>query len=194
VALALDRLVARSQTGDSPIKVLLKGPPGTGKSTLARYLLSKLDCWTTPWGRHEFSGTDVRLEVIQELSNKLAYGSMAGGWTCIWIEEADSMPMQAQTRFLKFMDDLPKLTAVIATSNACDAKFEERFQSRFSHTFDVDGPTASELSEFLVRFSDNRQIIDGVVSCACGGRINRNSRANVRQGLGDLDNALLCAA
>jgi replication-associated recombination protein RarA len=199
VAIAIDRLLSRRAEDGLPIKVMLKGPPGTGKSTLARYLIKKLGCLDQPWCRYEFSGTDLKIDAVNELCAKLAYRTLGGGWTALWIEEADAIPMVAQTRFLKFMDDLPNHVAVVATSNASDSLFEERFQSRFPNTWTVDGPSLQELEAFLSRWSAETGIIQSVARCACGiaptlRTIPSHARANVRQAIGDLDNALLCVA
>src|SRR4030095_5456438 len=172
--------------GDNPIKVLLNGQPGTGKSSLALYLADKLGC--NQWTMTKLNGTQVKIEAIEEMARSLHYRDLFAGHRLIWIEEADKIPHVAQVRFLTLLDELPAKCAVICTSNASLDEFEKRFQSRFM-AMQVDGPNGDEMLAFLKSFFRPDQLTKHTLTkltetavFACG---------NVRQALLDVQVHLL---
>jgi replication-associated recombination protein RarA len=178
----LERAVADAIAADrAPLKILLNGEPGIGKSALARYLMGLLGC--DKWSCKKYSGTDVDVEQVRDISADLHYKDLFGGWRLIWIEEADLVPATAQNRFLLLLDDLPPGSAVVCTSNCKQADFKRRFETRFK-LYELDPPSAEEIQTLLRRFIPPAQAIQ-IATFACG---------NVRAALLDAEQALQAAA
>jgi replication-associated recombination protein RarA len=179
----LDRAIALAKPTGAPIKFLINGKPGVGKSSLAEYFQQQLG--VTKWSTRKLNGTEVKCEVVDEMSASMAYKDMFGGYRLIWIDEADKIPSLAQVRILSFLDDLPRYAAVVCTSNCKLSEFEPRFQTRFQ-PLEIEGPTGEELFEFLKQFlpDTHHATLKGIATFACG---------NVRAALLDCQNALLAA-
>jgi replication-associated recombination protein RarA len=112
----LQALVKAAQAQDhAPIKVLLNGEPGIGKSALVKYLILLLG--TSKHSVSKFNGTQMKLEVVEEIADRLHYRDLYSDYQMIQIEEADLIPRVAQNRFLTVLDDLPRGAAVVCTSN-----------------------------------------------------------------------------
>lgn len=178
IATHISRIVQQAKAADnSGIKLLLNGPPGIGKTALALYLQHLLDCGK--WSTNKLNGTQLKIEMIEELAASLHFRSLYGDWRLIHIDEADVIPKVAQVRFLSVLDDIPDGVAVVCTSNCKLKDFEQRFQSRFQ-VFEVIPPHASEIEALLCDYiapANARQI----ATFACG---------NVRQALLDAKGVL----
>lgn len=182
VAQHIDAIVAQSRAANNtPIKLLLNGKPGVGKTALALYLQTLLAC--DKWSTTKLNGTQVKIELIEELARSLHYKGLFGDYRLVHIDEADEIPRVAQVRFLSLLDDLPNGVAVVCTSNCQLKDFENRFQTRFQ-AFEIGAPLASEIQQLLQRYVDplNAQQI---ATFACG---------NVRQALLDALGVLQQAA
>jgi|SRR6185295_1895616 len=179
----IDRILAAAVPSGATIKLLLYGEPGTGKSSLARHVCNRLGC--SKWSVTRLNGTQVKVEVIEELAARLHFRELFGTYRLIWIDEADKIPMVAQVRFLTLLDDLPQHTAVVCTCNSNLDELEKRFQSRFQ-AFEVTGPGVDTLSGFLAsRWSVPPAVAKEIAVFANG---------NVRQALLDAQSYLQNAA
>lgn len=182
-ALLLERAVRRAEAnGFSPLKFLINGRPGIGKSELIRYLQRLLR--VEKWSVTKLSGTKVNMDALDKVEYSLRESNLFGDWRLIQIEEADKIPNVAQVRFLTLLDDLPRGTVVACTSNCRLEEFENRFQSRFQ-ALEPTPPTADEISLLLRRFTNDEPAIARIATMASG---------NVRQALLDVEGLLQAAA
>jgi len=157
----------------SPLKYLLNGRPGLGKSALVAYLQQLIGC--NKWNTIKLNGTQCKVETIQEIAQQLVCTSLFGDWRMLWIDEADAIPPVAQVRFLTLLDDLPHGMAVACTSNCKLRDFEERFQTRFQ-AFEIAPPSTEEIVELLRRYLPDEPEVVNAANFADG---------NVRQALLD---------
>ncbi|HWY30595.1 MAG TPA: AAA family ATPase, partial [Candidatus Acidoferrum sp.] len=152
VALHIERIVHQSKlAGNAPIRVLLNGNPGIGKTANALYLQYLLAC--NRWSTTKLNGTEVKVDKIEEITASLHYRSLFGDYRMVHIDEADAIPTVAQVRLLTVLDDLPKGIAVVCTSNCKLSQFENRFQSRFQ-VFELKPPTSAEIEAMLSDYID----------------------------------------
>lgn len=172
-ALHIDRIVAQSKAaGNASMKILMNGLPGIGKTGLSLYLQQLLGC--DKWSTTKLNGTQLKIELIEEMSRSLHYKGLFGDYRMLHIDEADEIPRVAQVRFLSLLDDLPDGVAVVCTSNCKLKDFENRFQTRFQ-VLEIIPPTAAEIELLLTDYVDGYNAKQ-IANFACG---------NVRQALLD---------
>lgn len=157
----------------SPLKYLLNGRPGLGKSALVAYLQHLLGC--NKWNTIKLNGTQCKVEAIEEIARQLACTCLFGDWRMLWIDETDAIPPVAQVRFLTLLDDLPRGIAIACTSNCKLRDFDERFQTRFQ-AFEIAPPTTGEIITLLRRYLPDEPEVVNAANFAGG---------NVRQALLD---------
>lgn len=183
VAAKLTELARLAGDTRVPLKLLLLGRPGVGKSALLRYFARAIGA--DRWHCHLYNGTEVRVEEVGELKQLLRYRDLFGQYRVIRIEEVDRVPVVAQVALLTLLDELPPGTAVVCSSNCQVQDLEERFHSRFQ-VQSVSPPTDKDIRELLLRLAP-----------ALNGRADRIATlaaGNVRQALLDAQTALLGAA
>jgi DNA polymerase III delta prime subunit len=121
--------VAEARANDrAPIKLLINGPPGVGKSALVRFVSTLLGCHPT-WSTIKKNGTELKFENLETIASQMLTVDMFSDYRLLWVEEDDAIPRTSQIRFLTMLDDLLRAKAVILTSNCKLNDFEERFQS-----------------------------------------------------------------
>ena len=178
------KLLADSQAnGHTPVKVLLNGPPGVGKSELVKFLQSSAGIHPK-FSTTKLNGTKVNMDTVADMEQSMHYRDLYGLYKLFWIDEADKIPSIAQVRFLTLLDDLPNGVAVVCTSNSKLKNFEDRFQSRFQY-FEVKSPAPDEIETLVGRFIGTGQIARQIATFAAG---------NVRQALRDAEGVLQQAA
>lgn len=185
IAMHIEKVVRLSKNnGNASIKMLLNGKPGLGKSLIAVYLRQLLGC--DQWSTEKLNGTQVKMEVIEEIARRLHYKSLFSTYRMLWIDEADEIPRAAQVRFLTLLDDLPSGVAVVCTSNCQLKDFENRFQTRFQ-VFELAPPPVDDVENLILRLAPDvgRSDAKSIAAFACG---------NVRQALLDAQGVLQAAA
>jgi replication-associated recombination protein RarA len=172
-ALQLDRLIELARPDSDPLRVILTGSPGIGKTKLANYFTARLG--GTRWNTDRFNGAEVTVEQVESLVVRLAYRDLFGAYRVLQIEEIDKMPPVARSRMLTFCDDMPAKTALIATTNLSPDKMKATnpaTQRRYTW-IELDPPTEADIFAMLRRHwpsigeSSAREI--AVMACGCVG-------------------------
>ena len=184
VALHLEKMVRLARKdGNAPIKVLFNGDPGIGKSNLVLYLQHLIGC--DKWSTTKLNGTQLKIEMIEDIARTLQYKTLFGEYRMLWIDEADEIPRLAQVRFLTLLDDLPSGVTVACTSNCSLNDFENRFQTRFQ-VHELAPPPANDIMNLILRLAPEiGPDAINIANFACG---------NVRQALLDAQGVLQAAA
>ena len=110
-----DLTVNAFETGD-PLVLLLTGPAGVGKSTVARLVAKTLGadpCHVDLIPAGKCSADRVR-EVEESLSHTAMFGS---GWKVAIVEEVDKVSPQAVNLWLTLLETMPHKCCVVFTSN-----------------------------------------------------------------------------
>lgn len=178
----IDKLIVEAIKNGDPIKLLLLGKPGIGKSELAEHFVRQLNAGK--WSISKFNGTQLKMEEVEDIARNFHYTDMFGGYRVLRVEEVDKVPTVAQVRLLTLLDDLPKKTAVVCTSNCCLDELEIRFQRRFI-VLQVDPPNEKEIVGLLNKnWKLAPAVANQIATFACG---------NVGQALLDTEAALIAA-
>jgi replication-associated recombination protein RarA len=165
------------ESGDAT-KILLFGAPGIGKTALADTLAAMLAGHSSQI--ESLNGRNVTADKVRRWSDSANYLPLYGKFTVRIVNELDTCPLVAQDLLLTYLDELPRFTAFIGTSNLQLSQLSERFQTRMQQ-FKITPPVTSEVIALLSRWSLPAQIINQI-AVGCGG--------NVRAALLDAQNIL----
>jgi len=73
--------------GNAPIKILLNGEAGIGKSALAEFFIKLLGLGK--WSVKKYSGTDLDIDQIRQIAADFHYKDIFGDYRLVCVEEAD---------------------------------------------------------------------------------------------------------
>ena len=174
--LLMKKAVRLKATPNQPLKLLVSGAPGIGKTSLVNMLARTLA--PCPAAIEDVNGREVGLDLAREWTRSLAYGSLFGPWSVKVVNELDRCSKDAQDMLLTFLDRLPPGHAFLGTTNQDIGNLTERFQTRFQ-SVRLQPPDNESLAAFLARrwsapIAITRQIAEG-------------SGGNVRAALADLE-------
>lgn len=103
--------------GTIPHALLLSGPSGTGKTTLARILKSKLKCENGDF--FEINCAQARgIDTIREIQSRVGSAPMCGGVRIWLLDEFHKVSGDAATACLKLLEDVPShVYFILATTD-----------------------------------------------------------------------------
>jgi len=176
----IQRLTTMAMQRGDPLKVLILGAPGIGKSSLAEWFVRCTGAGK--WSVSKFNGTAFRIDDVEDLKRRFQLTDMFEGYRVVRLEEIDKVPNVAQVSMLTLLDDLPARTAFVGTSNCRLKDLEERFQRRFT-VIELQPPKAEDIHN-LIRVNwptIPEQAVRQISQFSCG---------NVGQALQDADAAM----
>lgn len=176
--LILKRIAVRAVRKQGPVKILIHGDPGIGKSALLDALLEEIG--VSKWSLTKLNGTEVKIETIGDWARNICLTDLFGTYRALRIEEVDKCNAFVQARMLTLLDDLPANAAVVCTSNKKLDDFDPRFVSRFQ-TFSLRPPPDEEVKWLLKKFGLRKDEVNRIATFAAG---------NVRLALFDAQSAL----
>lgn len=177
LAVILEQIARRAVRSGGPVKLLIRGGPGIGKSALLDTFLETLGAGK--WSVTKLNGTQLKVETIDDWARGCCLRDMYG-FRVLRVEEVDKASPAAQVRMLTVLDDLPAGSAIVCTSNRQLKDFDERFQSRFQ-VFELKPPATDEVKWLLKKFGLRKDSINRIATFAAG---------NVRLALFDAQSAL----
>lgn len=112
----VSKILERDQK-DIPKAWLITGPSGTGKTTLARIIASKLGCSDLDFV--ELDTADFRgIETVRDLRKDSRFGSIRGGNRLWLLDECHQLTKDAQEALLKLLEEPPnKVYFVLCTTD-----------------------------------------------------------------------------
>lgn len=161
-----DRTVENPET--SRLKMLFTGAPGIGKTALADRIAAAL---TGDGGRYAIesvNGRKLSIHVVADWQRLCATSCMFGtGWRVFIVNEVDTAPADAQDLLLTFLDEMPAMTAFLATSNLDLEKLTPRFVTRLQR-HEVEAPAPEEIAALLVSRGLPAAIAQQMAFTCCG--------------------------
>jgi len=99
-------LVAMGKRNAIPHCILLSGPSGVGKTTIARILRQKLGCGDSDY--EEINASDYRgIEMVRKIRSNMMMAPISGRCRVWTIDECHQLTSDAQNSFLKILEDTP---------------------------------------------------------------------------------------
>lgn len=105
----LDQFLAKKEIPH----LLLVGPPGSGKTTVAKILIDNLDCSSLKMNASKDRGIDI----IRDKVGMFAKVMMKGKWKIVFMDEADGLTPDAQNAMRALLEDYHDQTRFILAAN-----------------------------------------------------------------------------
>lgn len=91
---------------DQPHAILLKGPYGCGKTTIARILAKEFKC--DEINIHEYNTVNTGIDTVREISDSANLSGIGGGNKVYILDEAHELTKKSQEDMLKILEDCPR--------------------------------------------------------------------------------------
>ena len=207
--------------------IALVGGSGIGKSTLARIIASVLNspnkvydengmiepdidspavqdiiCGRFNRSVYCYNGTDLVMDKLRELTERLAYDSMTDPYNIVIVEEAQTVPSQSFKAFLTLVESKPNVYFILTSTDVkkfsntfgSDNANQEKnaFRSRLS-LYKLQPITTDEISQYLfemftTKIDPDGKLGDGILELIP--YIAQNSKNNLRNAVNDLGVAI----
>lgn len=113
----IESLTATLLRDDRPHAILLHGPTGCGKTTLARIIATKIGCHGNDF--REVDSADFRgIDTIRDIRKKIHFAPLEGTQRVWLLDECHALTKDGQSALLKALEDTPDhVTFILATTD-----------------------------------------------------------------------------
>lgn len=169
---AVAQLVALASTAAGiPHCLLFSGPSGCGKTTLARIVKKRLGCADPDF--FEVNAANNRgIEMVRDIQQRVGLAPIAGESRVWLIDEAHQLTAEAQSAFLKLLEEPPRHVWFMLATTHPD-KLKDAIRTRCTDV-KVNAVQPKELKELVQRvasardFNPPQEVLDKVVEMADG--------------------------
>jgi DNA polymerase III gamma/tau subunit len=166
---------------------LFFGPPGCGKTTLARIMKTELGCSDTSF--FEYNASNTRgIDTIREISAVCQLSALGGDVKIYLIDECHMITAAAQEAFLKTLEDVPQGTFFfLCTTNP--EKLRPAIRSRATQV-QVKALPPRKIAEYLGWVLDQENITEDNMPADIVEAISKNCNGSMRDAMKLLDTVL----
>jgi replication-associated recombination protein RarA len=138
-----------------PAAFILQGETGTGKTSAALALAAELGCRVDQaeyGGVWQIASGEQTADAVREIARRMWVSPLMGsGWKTVIVNECDRMARPAEMIWLDVLENLPRRTVVIFTTNDA-ANLSQRFRDRCVRlTFESDAAKLRRPAEELFK-------------------------------------------
>jgi len=131
---------------------LFYGPAGTGKTTLAKIIVNKLDCDYLYINASDERGIETIRDKVSGFSSVMSFNPIK----VVILDEADFLTIQAQASLRNIIETFSRTTRFILTCNFVE-RIIDPIQSR-CQTFKIVPPTKKEVAVHITGICDKENI------------------------------------
>ncbi|MBD3405139.1 MAG: AAA family ATPase [Candidatus Lokiarchaeota archaeon] len=146
-----------------PHFLLFSGPSGVGKTTMARIVAYSMLRAKRAMGVYEVNAADDRgIDIVRDIDTKMQFAPISGPCKVWIIDEAHRLTADAQSAFLKLLEDPPKWVYFIFCTT--DPTFLKPTIKTRATIIDLKSLPSTKLEKLVVDVADEEELIldDGV--------------------------------
>jgi DNA polymerase III delta prime subunit len=148
----LKQIISQYINNNDPINMLFYGPPGSGKTTLAKLIVNNIECDYLFLNASDERGIDTIRDKVQGFASSASFKPIK----IIILDEADFLTIQAQASLRNIIETYSRTTRFILTCNYLE-RIIDPLQSR-CQVLKITPPSKKEVAKHVAIILDKEEI------------------------------------
>lgn len=148
----LKQIISQYINNNDPINMLFYGPPGSGKTTLAKLIVNNIECDYLFLNASDERGIDTIRDKVQGFASSASFKPIK----IIILDEADFLTIQAQASLRNIIETYSRTTRFILTCNYLE-RIIDPLQSR-CQVLKITPPSKKEVAKHVAVILDKEEI------------------------------------